>query len=390
MMRLAALLVVAILMPFGAFAASDEFVWSEPGVDPFKGDIEKAIERFAGIPPAAKAKLVTKIKKSMVMADALKNHISASSMTKEEKEKALKLAKDQPFFNVEQLSKLELPQALLAEIVAKEIDASGYTVGEIAPGQKCDWMAFGRDKVVPRVVYEPAAKIREPNLKAHFFTEEEARVKYTVAQPLVCDNLCFWKVEVGLVKTFKAPAPAEAVPVRVESDHTIRIRVWDGSSWIGVKRLAAVHGLQSRDLGGELRNAARKGELKPYAGCHRFVVEFRDVAYERARGTVVRINGKPSMIPREFSPQANAFEIMVCDGEGTLTLPTNWIHGDTVLVIHSPWRRPELHYPPSGRLVTCTGQQIADGQCGTSFKGVGFGEFFRLPRESTSNYHFVK
>ncbi len=85
--------------------------------------------------------------------------------------------------------------------------------------------------------------------------------------------------------------------------------------------------------------------------------------YELAHGLSIYINGKPMKIPDDFGP-GNSFEVEVCNGEGVLTLTEaeRWIGSEAFIRIHSPWKRPDIHYPPSGVLRTCTGAEISAGK----------------------------
>lgn len=387
-MRHAIAILVALLVVAPPPAGAEQFRWRNVGQDPYLGNVAEAVNQLKQLSPEARTKLAEAIASSTVASVRFKRAIEESNLTEVEKRQMLALTANRQFLPWYLIEKSARPEFVSAVGRAENI-AVTYTVGEIQPDEKCDSMVFGRGSVKD-VIFDPEEK--KP-IEALVYEIRDGAVGYRVKLPVACNNLCFSSY--GLtVSAAVAPQPAVLPLVAGASpdDHTIRIRLWDGSTWAGAKRLATVHGFQSRDLGAELRDAARKDKLKPLAGCHRFLIEFRDVAYERARGTTIRINNKPELIPRDFRPQANTFEVQVCDGEGTLTVSKDWLHGDTVLVIHSPWRRPELHYPPSGSLKTCTGQQIVDGRCGPKWKDtIGFGELFRLAREfAVSNYHFVK
>lgn len=383
---IAILCTLSMVVPMAVEA--EPFLWRNVGVDPYLGNIAEAVSQLKQLSPEARTKLAEAIASSTVASVRFKKSIDASNLQEVEKKQMLALTAKRQFLPWYLIEKSAPPELVSAVWKAENI-AVTYTVGEIQTGEKCDSMVFGRGSVKD-VIFDPEDK--KP-IEALVYEIKDGAVGYRVKLPVACNNLCFSSYGLA-VSASVAPRPAilPLVATAPLDEHTIRIRLWDGSTWAGAKRLTTVHGFQSRDLGAELRDAARKGELKALAGCHRFLVEFRDIAYERARGTTVMVNARPAIIPQDFRPQANTFEVQVCNGEGTLTIPKDWLHGDTILVIHSPWKRPELHYPPSGSLKTCTGQQIVDGRCGPKWKdSIGFGEFFRLTREfGVSNYHFVK
>lgn len=158
--------------------------------------------------------------------------------------------------------------------------------------------------------------------------------------------------------------PALAQPL-AEGDHLIRIRLWTGE---GVaKQLAAIAGRQSRDIGGQLRQAAKEGKLKPLAGKYDFRVGFRNLA-NPAPGTMVMVNGQPV-------PFANPTDITVINGEGRMQISSRWVDENTILVLTYPPELGEMHYPPPPY------RQLRTAR----------GELARLVREhEVSNYHFVK
>ena len=187
--------------------------------------------------------------------------------------------------------------------------------------------------------------------------------------------------------------PVAAKMAKPAHFHTLRIRLWSGGPALELARLDA---RQSRDLGQKMRQAASRGELSPYPGCHKFYLEFRNVEYELAHGLSIHLNGKPVKIPDDFGPGNNSFEVEVCNGEGALMLTETerWIGSEAFIRVHSPWKRPDIHYPPSGVLRTCAGAEISAGKCGAKLmekKELEFGELYRLIHErADSSYHFAK
>ncbi len=268
--------------------------------------------------------------------------------------------------------------------------------GKVKNGEKYPLMIYGKCKEMPNM--EVALE--------HFpqgVDSRDYRVgKFLIKLPLGCDNPLFSVVDEPLKPAEARPAekitaPSEFFAVKAERPpqrHDLRARLWDGSGTDG-PTLARVDGAQSRDLGALLRGAANEGKLKPYGGCYSFQFEFRHIEHELARGLEIAVNGVAARIPENFSPSQNSFQVMVCEGEGVLTITDydRWVGRDSVLVIHSPWGARMLNYPPSGRLRTCTYPQIVEGFCGKKLKEgkVEFGELYHLIHlNPDSNYHFVK
>ena len=144
-----------------------------------------------------------------------------------------------------------------------------------------------------------------------------------------------------------SPAPRAEVPVAsrpvpvlppaavMPDDVTIRVRVWQQRDGIS-RSVAATEGFQSRDLGPQLREAARKGELPAYSAVETFPTE------------IVSANG-----------ERRTFAVAIRNGEGAVTVSKRWLlegPEDPSVRSCSPWRKPDLHYPPSGCLSTRPGE----------------------------------
>jgi len=284
----------------------------------------------------------------------------------------------------EAIEKLSSELALPKEIKTSFLEAVKSlkpVEGTIQLGDRFDAMIFGSGELKTNVVaaWEDGVKELKSEVWQVFGQDKK---EYDLIRPLTCNN---WSVVIrpvgGVIST-----PRQTEPVLLflsgspEPYHTITIRLWDQGSFY------ASPGLQGRDLGEQHREAARQGKLKPYPGRFIFRVEFRDLDFKIAEGKTIYINGEPFTLT---NLDGNTIAVAVENGQGSLSIPVGIVGTDTALVIHSPWLKPNIQYPPSGSLKTC-GRSTA-GICGSNIKHGEPSEFYRLATTTgESNYHFVK
>lgn len=377
----------------GAAEEPKPYIWRCIGCDPYTGTIEKAVDENPHLTKTAKEKLKEKISKSAVDSERFKKQVAASGLSEKEKERILAIVKNRSFIPWQVIAD-SVPEPLLSKIKSEEKVEITYEIGEIKVGEEIRSMVFHDGVRKDRVIARPQSGAP---IRALVYTVEDQGVKYMTKLPTVCNNFAFYGY--GLTVTGspapappkKEPAPlAEAKAISVSLDHTVRIRIWDsktakpGSEIASIIEQLKTQGpgddigsgkLQSRNLHPVLIQAAKRGEISPYLPCTEpFQVAFKKFAYEQARSHGFFLDGKKFRVPADFGPEKNGFEVAkVCNGEGAIAISRKWVPRESSMVIVSPWRKPDLVYPPSGRLQTAEG------------------ELHKLVNKyNASNYHFVK
>ena len=187
-----------------------------------------------------------------------------------------------------------------------------------------------------------------------------------------------------------SPAPA-AVPAKVQVANpgiTLVIKLWDKSSLPPELIPDTTDGLQSRDIGAEIRRLARINKVQSVKGIYNFQVELYDSPFSISRGRNIFINSKLFLVPDDFGPK-KVLNVEVRDGEGSITIPSEWIEKSTAVEVYSPWRKPEIFYPPSGSLKTCG--PATSGRCGKRVTPNEPSELYRIRQqnERTGNSHWA-
>lgn len=389
---------IVVSFPVSAFG---DFVWECIGCDPFTGTAHDAAMQAVELSTKGRHSLREVIMRSSVNAEKFKKHIDASNLSKDEKERLSRLARGRSFIPWHVLTD-SVPPALLANIKKSEFVienyqiGSEYSIGAIKPEDRLVWMLSGSGKKRESVIVRPRSK--KPIESLTFIIEDEG-FRYTYKLPLECNNLSFAGKERVVQITEPIQPPAEipiATAVSIADDHTIRIRLWDKSTAPAgseIKKIldsmAALPGFQSRDVGKKIRESLSRGEIQPWKSCEEFFAQFRAFSFESMRGGIFHLNGILMRFPADFTSQKSAFRVRVCNGDAGITIKRSLVTSESQIEIVSPWRKPELAYPPSGRLITAKSHINTGKVCGEEPEGGS--EFYNLAMKcNASNFHFVK
>lgn len=418
------LILLILLVPPPAVQAEKPFEWRHVGKDPYTGTIADAVNRNPNLSHGAKIKMIEKIMHSSVPAIRLRAVVEKFELIPADKREAVlaSLTKNREFVHWQLIldaadgifgtaddmhskgqrarfvGTIRTRERIDEQTSYDHSDDTTYTLGEISVGEECQYMVFGAHRIEPSVIAHP-----EDNhaIRAAVYEVEDEGVNYVAKLPLACNNFCFsaFKLEVVGGPRKAEAKPSQAAPLTsLHLDRTIQINIWslkDSADKELLRSLGTQAGSQSRDLGARLREAERAGRIARFSErpCPNYIIGIQGINFEASRGVVVRRNSIPAVIPSSFGHEQNAFDIPICDGQGSLSVPHEMLQPDMVVIARSPWVTPEIYYPHSGRLLTCTSKEMFEGRrgCPKRDRDTGEGEFYGVAATNeVINFHFVK
>lgn len=401
--RTVALLIAVICSIILASTTSAEAqlrgAWQKPGANEYTGDPKACLEGLA-VPEDQQVEVLRQRDEVSVSYETFASEIRSRNLVNGDKTIAYAAKWKKTGLYVENMIQAGVPKVIVAKIEQKYIkpEAIAKYRTTIAPNDDFAAMCFtknGKDMVsaVP-IRYLPSTEGLRPIDPVYLAADGKSLIAYAFSvniagrtrrfrDPAVCHNIA--ADDFGIAMKTEAPQRFPIRPIGPAGKpgeygpRTIPYFTIIVGDWLP-KDIAAelkdVDGLQSRDIGRKIRDAAKAGKVPTAPGCHTYHMVMEEARFEYLRGEFYKatlrqedsgIFGWLDMnIPDNFGKlqlfkTTNEIPFDVCNGVGEVTLPValdpndpeNWVTKNTIIRIRMPAGLTFLYPPVSRTLQTC-------------------------------------